>query len=599
MVIYLALNDLLKVNSNMKKIGISEERIAEIKEPIRQYVGFWRMYPDIFVDFMQTGGKPTYINEQGKRCYRNDRGDEIVLTFSLFFYQRVFIRISMRFKYVYAVYPRAYSKSFLSVLVLMIRCILYPGAHLFSAAGGKEQSSSILEEKTLEICDRIPAFRREIDWRRGATSMGKDHCKVIFKNGSHYENLAARESTRGQRKHAGLLEECVGIDQKMLQEVLIPLMNVSRPCMDGTTHEEEVLNQSQVYITTAGQKNTYSYDKLIQTLVQMITEPEKAFIMGGTWRLPVAMGLQPKNFLNDLKKDPTFNEASFEREYESHWSGTAEDAFFDGDKFDRNRIIQKPEMEYSGRSSSQAYYVLSVDVGRKGCQSVICIFKVTPQVQGFSTKSLVNMYTISDGHFEDQAIKIKKLFYKYKARRVVIDGNGLGIGLLDYMIKSQTDSAGDYYPPFGVYNDPEGYYKKYRTDDTEDEAIYIVKANAPINTEAYSTVQSSIESGKIKFLVEERIAKNKLLGTKMGQAMTPEQRAEYLIPYKLTDILKMEMLNLREENEGINIILKQSNKRIAKDKFSALCYGLYYIKQEEDSKRKKKKFNAKDWKFFN
>lgn len=595
----MALNDLLKTENNNKKIGISEERINEIKEPLRKYFAFWRMYPDLFVDFMQTGGKPVYLNDKGQRCYQNDKGQEVKLTFSLFFYQRVFLRIGMRFKYVYAVFPRAYSKSFLSVLIMMIRCILYPGAHLFSAAGGKEQSSQILQEKTLDICNKIPAFRREIDWSRGATSMGKDHCKVIFKNGSDYENLAARESTRGLRKHSGLLEECVGIDQKMLQEILIPLMNVSRQCMDGTTHEEEVLNQSQLYITTAGYKNTYSYDKLIQTLVQMLTEPDKAFVMGGTWRIPVAIGLQPKNFINDLKKDSTFNEASFGREYESKWSGTVEDAFFDGEKFDRNRILQKPENEWSGRSSSQAYYVLSVDVGRKGCQSVICVFKVTPQSQGTSIKNLVNIYTIEDGHFEDQAIKIKKLFYKYKARRVVIDGNGLGIGLLDYMIKSQIDGSGDYYPPFGVYNDDENFYKKFRTNDTEDEAIYIIKANAPINTEAYSTVQSQIESGKVKFLIEEKIAKNKLLGTKVGQAMTPEQRNEYLIPYKLTSILKEEMLNLREENEGINIILRQANKSVKKDKFSALCYGLYYIKQEEDNKRKKKKFNAKDWKLFN
>lgn len=83
----------------------------------------------------------------------------------------------------------------------------------------------------------------------------------------------------------------------MLQEVLIPLMNVSRPCMDGTTHDEEVLNQSQLYITTAGYKNTYSYDKLIQTLVQMIVEPDKAFVLGGTWRIPVAIGLQPQTFI--------------------------------------------------------------------------------------------------------------------------------------------------------------------------------------------------------------------------------------------------------------------------------------------------------------
>jgi hypothetical protein len=38
--------------------------------------------------------------------------------------------------------------------------------------------------------------------------------------------------------------------------------------------------------------------------------------------------------------------------------------------------------------------------------------------------------------------------------------------------------------------------------------------------------------------------------------MTPEQRTDYLKPFNYTSILKEEMLNLREENEGINIILK-------------------------------------------
>ena len=49
----------------------------------------------------------------------------------------------------------------------------------------------------------------------------------------------------------------------------------------------------------------------------MITEPQKAMVMGGTWRIPVLMKLLDKNFLQDLKKDGTFNEASFAREYES------------------------------------------------------------------------------------------------------------------------------------------------------------------------------------------------------------------------------------------------------------------------------------------
>lgn len=74
--------------------------------------------------------------------------------------------------------------------------------------------------------------------------------------------------------------------------------------------------------------------------------------------------------------------------------------------------------------------------------------------------------------------------------------------------------------------------------------------------------------------------------------MKPEERAEYLRPFTLTSILREEMLNLREENEGVNIILKQANKTIRKDKFSSLEYLLLYIKQEEDQKKSRKKIRA-------
>ena len=399
--------------------------------------------------------------------------------------------------------------------------------------------------------------------------------------------------------HAGLLEECVGIDQKILQEVIIPTMNVSRRCADGTVREEETLNQSQIYITTAGYKNTFSYEKLIQLLVRMVVEPDKAFIMGGTWRIPVLLGLQNKNFIEDLKRDPTFNVASFEREYESQWTGSVEDAFFNGETFDKCRQLNQPEYEYSGRSNKNAYYVLAVDVGRSGCDTVVCVFKVTPQATGASLKTLVNIYTLHDEHFEDQCIMLKKLFYKYKARRIVIDGNGLGIGLVDYLVKTQIDpDTNDIFPDFGVENDEENKYKKFRSQNCELDALYIIKATAPINTEAHANAQTQLSSGHVKLLIDERVAKVKLLGTKRGQEMKPEERAEYLKPFTLTSILKEEMMNLREEHEGVNIILKQANRAIKKDKFSAFEYGLYYIKQEEDSRKRKHKRRISDFMFY-
>lgn len=578
----MALQDLLNLSQDREKIGLSEERVRAIIPAARQYIAWWREYPDLFVDFMAGGD--------------NRPKDSL----NLFFYQRVFLRAAMRYKYVYAVFPRAYSKSFLAMLILMIRCILYPGSKLFVTSGGKEQASGIMKEKVQEICTLVPAFRNEIDWGRGKTLEGKDYCKYVFRNGSYMDNIAARESSRGKRRHGGLVEECVGVDGTILNEVIIPVMNVSRRAADGTKDDDEVLNKSQIYVTTAGWKNTFAYDKLIQVLVNEIVQPSKAMIMGGTWRIPVLMKLLDKNFIKDLKLDGTFNESSFAREYESKWSGTIEDAFFRAEQFDRNRILKQPEYEYSGRSTKSAYYILSVDVGRKGCDTVCCVFKVTPQTAGSSFKTLVNIYTIHNEHFEDQAIALKKLFYKYKARRIVIDANGLGIGLVDYMVKTQIDpDTGDTYPDFGVENDPDAEYKKFRTANCEFDAMYLIKANAPINTEAHANAQSQLSSGKVKMLVDERVAKVKLLGTKRGQEMKPEERAEYLKPFTLTSILKEEMMNLREENEGVNIILKQANKGIAKDKFSAFEYGLYYIKQEEDSKKRRRTRRLSDMMFMN
>lgn len=573
------LNNILGLSSvDTRKQGLSEERVRAILPVVRDYVGYWREYPDKFIDFL---------------CGPNSK-------FKLFFYQRIFLRAVIRHKYAYATFPRAYSKSFLSVLTLIVRCILYPGAKLFVCSGGKEQAASIAKEKVEELCDLIPALKREIDWRPGKTLMGKDYVKVEFKNGSRLDVVAARNSARGGRRHGGLLEEVILIDGTALNEVIIPLMNVSRRTATGEVDPDETLNKSQIYVTTAGWKGTFPYDKLIQLLIWQIVKPGQSIVLGGTWRVPVLMKLLDRNFVKDLKADGTFNEASFAREYESVWSGTVEDAFFNAEVFDKHRVLNQPEYEYSGRSAKDAYYVISVDVGRKGCASVACVFKVTPQPQGNALKTLVNIYTYDEEHFEDQAINLKKLYHKYNARSIVIDGNGLGIGLVDYMVKNQIDPiTNETWFNFGVENDDEGFYKKYKTEDTIQDAMYIIKANAPINTEAHANAQSQLSSGKVKFLLDERTAKAKLLNTKLGQNMTPEERAEYLKPFTLTSILKEEMMNLREEHDGVNIILKPANRSIKKDKFSAFEYGLYYIKQQEDSKKKKKKFNVKDMLFMN
>lgn len=276
----MALCDLLKLSDGNKKIGLSEERILENMDELRSAFSFYREYPDIFVDLLKGNS-----------------------TFELYTYQRIFLRMVMRHRLAYCVYPRAYSKSFLSILVLMLRCILYPGAKLFVTTGGKEQAASITKEKVNELCELIPGLKREIDWRPGQTLASKDMVRYQFKNGSRLDIMASKQSSRGQRRTGGLIEETILVDQTALQEIIIPTMNVSRLLPDGTRDDNETTNKSQIYVTTAGWKNSFAYEKLIQVLVWSILKPNEAIITGGTWRTPVLERLLSKSFVAELKSD--------------------------------------------------------------------------------------------------------------------------------------------------------------------------------------------------------------------------------------------------------------------------------------------------------
>lgn len=573
----------LSLDKSAKKYGLSEERIQKQIPALTKAFSFYREYPDIFVYVLCGESNPE--------------------KFELFFYQRVFLRAAMRHRYAYATFPRAYSKSFLSIIVLMLRCILYPGSKLFITTGGKEQAAGIAREKVEELCKLIPGLKNEIDWRPGKTIASKDMVSYRFKDDSNLDIIAARQSSRGKRKHGGLIEECILVDGTLLNEVIIPTMNVSRRLPDGSYDDREVLNKSQIYVTTAGWKNSFAYEKLITLLIQQIIEPEEAIVLGGSWRIPVMEGLLSKTFIKDLKMDGTYNDASFAREYESEWSGDAENAFFSAEKFDKYRVLLQPEYEYSARNNKNGYYIIGVDVGRYKCTTEATIIKVNPQLQGAGLKSLVNIYTYDAEDFEEQAINLKKLYYKYKARQLVIDANGLGAGLIDFMIKTQVDpDTGEDLIPFGVSGgttqDAIEPYKKIRGTGVEENAMFLMRANANINTEAHTYVQTQMYSGKIRFLVDENQAKVKLMSLKRGQQMNADERADYLRPFVATTILREQTLNLIQDNEGINIILKQSSRSIKKDKFSAFEYALYYIKQEEDLKKKRRKRNIKDFMFF-
>lgn len=85
----MTLKELLQLSSNRqyKKQGLSEQRLTKDIDGLRDIIAYFRQYPDIFVDFIK--GKDS--------------------TFNFLFYQRIFLRIVMRHRYVFATFPRRIS----------------------------------------------------------------------------------------------------------------------------------------------------------------------------------------------------------------------------------------------------------------------------------------------------------------------------------------------------------------------------------------------------------------------------------------------------------------------------------------------------------
>jgi hypothetical protein len=560
-----------------KGVILNEEYLEKNRDKIGEMMSIFSAYPDIFMDFITPEGS----------------------NMKLFFYQRITLRAVMRYKDVYITAPRAFSKTFITILGLMLQCIFMPGTKRFICAPGKGQSAQIAKEKIVEIYDRWPLIRKEVvggDISDTPGNFGKDYVTLKFRNGSQFDVVAPLDSTRGGRRQGGLIDETRDHEEAPINEIVLPLLNVSRYLPDNTVNEHEP-NQQRIFATSAGVKTSFAYDILVDTFADAIIHPQSTFVMGCDYRVPVMHGLLDRTYVNKLKTSPSYSEESFAREYLSIWSGSSDESWFNFDKLQKYRKIKNPETHAKFRSSSNSFYLISVDVGRLNDQTVACVFRVNVDNNGKHYATLVNIKvlarTAETKTFTQQAIDIKRLIRDFQPKEVVIDTNGLGVGLADEMIKPQYDENGEFFPPYAFSND-ENYYAIQSKDAQK--LLYGIKANGPLNSKIHGNAYARLTSGMVRFLIKEQEAKNALMSTAAGQKMSVYKRVERLLPHEMTTKLFEEMANLRLKRTGVStdIVLEQINPRYPKDKYSSFAYGLWRIKEieEEYTKKRRRRFGS-------
>lgn len=476
-----------------------------------------------------------------------------------------------------------------------------PGIKCFICAPQKGQGAKIAREKLFELYDLFPLLKKELV---GEGAYGVDYVRLSFRSGSVFDVVSVLNSQRGGRRGGGILDEYRDQSPEDLNSVVLPLLNVSRPMKNGKLNENEP-HQIQIWISSASDKNTFAYDKTIELMELAIINPRKVFLMGCDYRVPMKCGLLPKDFLNELKASPTFDEADFAREYMSRFVGTSSDAWFNYDRIMAHRKLVNPETKAVNREGTESFYVLGCDVGRRGCQTVCVVLKVFPRLDGTYKTNVVNVFVLGKTENEKvldrQAVALKRIIKDFKPKQVVLDINGIGIFLADAMVKETYDSiTGEIYPAYGFNNREEYFAIQPRNAE---KILYGMKATSQINSDMHSYLYSRIDTGKMNFLITEKEAKGKIMATKIGQRMKPEQRNLRLIPHELTSHLIDELMNLKVKPAGANnlIAVEQINKRMIKDKFSALEMANYYVallEQEQTSRWRNRGLAPRQLTFF-
>ncbi|MGG1650435.1 DNA-packaging protein [Paenibacillus sp. NRS-1775] len=551
--------DAFKSPENFETNNVNElmlKSFDDMKDKWREYCSYFRHYPDHFLDFISPPDSKI----------------------QLYFYQRIYLRIMLRYRKVYLTATRGTSKSYLQNLAYILKCIFYPKTRLFICAPGKEQATKIVSEKLDEIFDHYPMLKSEVK----DISLQKDYIRVIFHNGSRYDVVQMSDATRGGRRFGGAIEEIA--DKKfngdVLNSVIIPLMANNRTSMSGSIDPNE-LHKSEIYITTAGTQQQFAFEKLREVYNEMM-DGKSAFCIGNSYELPCLYEQLDIDFVEALKDSPTYSIMDFMREYESLWTGSSSDSLVSDEKLNKTRIVGVAEWEHCG--SENIEYVLAYDVSRnegdENALSCLVVYKITPKSNGNYIKEVVNIFSMEGQHSQLQAKFLKQKVNEFKASILVIDANGLGVSVVDNLVLDLDDGN----PPYSVVNDDR--YDKYQAENSIP-MVFALKSQNKETRESdminhFMQTFAKMDVGLLKTPHEgikdlEKKTKHKIKDS--------DEISRLQIPYVLTDILCEEIMNLKYKQSGNDTKVERVSSRIKKDKFSALMYGLFWIHLKEQNNK--------------
>lgn len=544
---------------------LNKKRVNKNLEKAGNMLNLFMVYPDRFIDLITP--KDSH--------------------FHLFFFQRVMIRCMARGVATFEYFSRGTSKSFLADIDRYLHCMFIPRHHTTITAGTNKQAAKIAKEKVVDdLWVKFPLLANEMQKRKvagkilDAYNMGKDYVEFNFKNGSSL----GLGNVRGLRRQSLIFEEVIEQDEVKVNEVYIPLLNEPRKLYNGLINPYEPQSQ-QIYITTAGYQGTFAYQKLLEILCRSVFEPDRYFVLGGSYRIPLACGLTAKIQIENVINAPSFSKGSFEREYESRWSDAPAGAAFSPSVITSLRQVKKVEFKDSltdlQRDEQNQFYVICADMAKDGsADTAVIVAKVIPKEHYFTYK-VINLFTVNSTDYMTVANVFKKTILTYNAKMLIYDANGVGAGLRDWLNKQTQDEYGNLLEGLGIINPPPESTKDLISYPKEKTICYEIKSGGTVGEQIHHFFFSRMSTGAITYPIKFADALTLYSRNKTFNALSTHKQREILLPFKTMDLMEEELKNLDIANTSDNLSNRlkiiRRNQSIQKDFFSAAEYLVWGV----------------------
>jgi len=500
-------------------------------------------------------------------------------------FQQALIVMCFKYNYTMIIASRGMGKSLIAAIVCVLKCILYPGIKICIAAGKRGQSVNIIKKIIEDFMTSSTNLRNEIDDYKISLSVASVH----FRNGSSIQVVTAADSARSARANFILADEFVQIKKNILDKVIRKFkagQRTPRFFLKAKYKDYPKEPNTELYLSSAYYKYHYSYAKFKSFFKSMI-KGDNYCCVGFPYQLPVSQGYYPIEQIRDEMLEDDWDSIGWMMEMDSLFFGQSENAFYSFDELSSARKLLKPiypKHYYNLLNDSSLKYpikkngeirILSIDVatqgGKESDASCFSVLQLIPYGQNRYLRNVVYMTTTKGGHTFNQAIKARRLFYDLDCDYIVLDSQGVGIGVFDNLVQEQTDDERNIvYPAWSCIND-ESMASRCKSPDAP-KVIYSIKASAQFNSDAAVSLRDSVRQGKLRLLMHENEAIENLGKIKKFGSLAIENQVLFQEPFYQTTALINEMVNLSfTVIEGR--IKIENNGGTLKDRFSAISYA--------------------------